>query len=208
MTRQSTLLALLLLTGCGLRRVPDAVLEKLPYEARIELLEAENDVALAVDRLDEAHNEVLRTRDQLRRGRDRLKAAEREVGAAQDQTSRTVAELAVAEGEARVEWLRARQRVNVAKEEASEISKTCALAKYETARLAIARKAKLQGSETLEPAAFEQQVKDCEAKLAEHQASEVKTLEQEAQAMRTTWDQTKDALAKKTFDARASPWVE
>ena len=42
----------LLASGCGLRRVPMDVLEKLPYEAKIELLEAENDLALAVDRLE------------------------------------------------------------------------------------------------------------------------------------------------------------
>jgi hypothetical protein len=43
-------IALAATTGCGIKRVPLNVLDKLPYEAKIELLEAENDLALAVDR--------------------------------------------------------------------------------------------------------------------------------------------------------------
>ena len=47
MTRLLLALALTSLAlGCGIKRVPDAVLERLPYEVRIELLEAENDLAL------------------------------------------------------------------------------------------------------------------------------------------------------------------
>ena len=72
MNRSFLLTAVVMLgAGCGLRHVPLDVLEKLPYEAKIELLEAENDLALAVDRLDEARAEVARARDQIRRGKDR-----------------------------------------------------------------------------------------------------------------------------------------
>ena len=99
--------------GCGIKRVPDSMIEKLPYEARIELLEAENDLAIAVDRLDEQHNEVTRTRELIRRGKDRLKAAESEVSNANDALSKEVAQLAVTEGDARVQYLRAKQKVNV-----------------------------------------------------------------------------------------------
>ena len=55
------------LAGCGGCR--STCWSKLPYEAKIELLEAENDLALAVDRLDEARAEVSRARDQIRRAR-------------------------------------------------------------------------------------------------------------------------------------------
>ena len=46
------LLFLLLAAGCGPKRVPTDLINRLPYEARIELLEAENDLALAIDHLD------------------------------------------------------------------------------------------------------------------------------------------------------------
>ncbi len=196
-----------LAAGCGLKRVPLDVLDKLPYEAKIELLEAENDLALAVDRLDEARAEVGRARDLIRRGKDRLSAAKDEVSAASDQTSREVAELAVTEADKRVEWLRAKQKVNVREEELAEQNYTCAQARYEVSRLTAARKAKLEGSEELDPARFDDQLKRCEADYAELK-EKTKETSAEAEAMRADWDQARSALAKKTFDARASPFVE
>jgi chromosome segregation ATPase len=198
---------LVLSVGCGIKRVPNKVLEKLPYEARIELLEAENDLALAVDKVDEAHSEVMRTRDGIRRAKDRLKAAESEVSAAQDAASKEVAELAVIEGDARYQYLRSKQKVNVEEESLAELGKTCAYARFELSRLLVARKAKLEGSEALDVASFENQAKDCEAKLA-GKRTEAKQLEADAEALKATWDGTKEKLARKTFDARASPFVE
>jgi chromosome segregation ATPase len=197
----------LLAAGCGMRRVPGNVLDRLPYEAKIELLEAENDLAVAVDRLDEARSEVARARDRIRRGKDRRSAASREVSDAKDAPSRLVAELAVTESEKRVDWLRAQQKVNAKEEDLADRNLTCAFARYEQARLAAARKAKLEGSERLDPADFEKQVKDCEARYAEEK-DQVKASATEAEAARATWDQARAALAKKTFDARASPFVE
>lgn len=208
MTRLALLSALVLAaSGCGLKRVPLKVLEQLPYEAKIELLEAENDLALAVDHLDEARAEVARTRDQIRRAKDRHTAAKDEVSSASDASSKEVAELAVIESDKRVEWLRAKQKVNVRDEELAEQALTCAEARYEISRLTAARKAKLEGSEKLEPAEFDEQLKGCEAKLAELK-EKAKEVGAEAETMRADWDQARAALAKKTFDARASPFVE
>jgi hypothetical protein len=194
-------------TGCGIRRVPGDVLGKLPYEAKIELLEAENDLAVAIDKVDEAHNEMLRARDGIRRARARLSSAEREVGEARDDVSREVARLAVKEGDARVEFLRARQRVNVMEERITDRALVCAQARFELARLAAAKKAKLEGSESLDQEAFEDQVKRCDARVEEMRAEQKKE-NADAEKVRATWDQEKAALAKKTFDARASPFVE
>lgn len=208
MTRLALLTALVLAaSACGLKRVPLKVLEQLPYEAKIELLEAENDLAISVDHLDEARAEVSRTRDQIRRAKDRLSAAKDEVSTAADAQSKAVAELAVTEADMRVEWLRARQKANVSDEELAEQALTCAGARYEISRLAAARKAKLEGSERLEPETFDQQLKDCEARYAEMK-EKAKAVGAEAETMRAAWDQARAALAKKTFDARASPFVE
>lgn len=208
MTRLLCFTALTALSfGCSIRRVPLDVLEQLPYEAKIELLEAENDLALAVDRLDEARAEVNRTVDLIRRGKDRYSDARSEVGDAADAPSKEVAELAVIEADKRVEWLRAKQRVNVREEDLAEQAFTCAEARYEVARLTAARKAKLQGSERIDPADFDNQLKRCEADYAELK-EKTKESNKEAETMRADWDQARAALAKKTFDARASPFVE
>ncbi|MEW5740903.1 MAG: hypothetical protein AB1938_18430 [Myxococcota bacterium] len=208
MTRLSMVLAVAVLaSACGIKRVPGNILEQLPYEAKIELLESENDLALAVDRVDEAKNEVERTRKQIRRAKDRLDAAKGEVSRAEDELSREVAELAVVEAEKRVEWLRASQRINGKEEDLADQNLECAYARYELARLTAARKAKLEGSEELDPEAFQAQVTDCEEDYAELK-EKLKESNAEAEQFRADWDQARQALAKKTFDARASPFVE
>ncbi|MFZ5468626.1 MAG: hypothetical protein ACOZIN_04235 [Myxococcota bacterium] len=199
----------LLAAGCNRysRRVPDDVLKRLPYESRIELLEAENELALAIDHLDEAKAEVSRTRDGLRRAKDRLGAAKNEVGEAEDDVSRDVAELAVLEAESRVAFLRARQVVNVKKEAIQELALRCAHARFEVARVNVARKAKVEGAEGLSTEEFESQAKSCEEAVAEKKTALKEELEEE-KAAKSTWDKDKRELAKKTFDARASPYVE
>jgi hypothetical protein len=196
-----------LFAGCGVKRVPADLLTRLPYEARIELLEAENDLALAIDHLDEAQAEVGHTRDQLRRAKERLSAAESEVSRAEDKTSQDVATLAVAEAESRVEYLRARQAVNLKSEGVQKQSLRCAQARFEQARMTVARKAKIEGAESLSPEEFDAEVKTCDAEVLEMRTA-MKEQAAGAAAAKETWDKQKSALAKKTFDARASPYVE
>lgn len=207
-----TVLPLLLVLGtaCGPRygmRVPDTLVSKLPYESRIELLESENDLALAIDKVDEARNEILRARDALRRAKAREQAAEDEEHRAPDAASREVAKLAIEEARARVEHLRAKQRLNVALRDVEELSLRCAFARFEQARLQATRKAKVEGSEKLDPKKYEEQVSKCEAEVKEERAALAADTAQEKTA-REAWEVKKTALAKKTFDARASPYVE
>lgn len=207
--KNSVWVSLLLLAGASgcLKRVPKEMVEKLPYEAKIEMLEAENDLALAVDRLDEAKAEVQRAEQNIRRGKARASEASSEVSNANDAISKEVAQLAVNEAEARIDWLKAKRKVVEREEAMAQLGLVCAQARYEQARLAITRKAKIEGSESLDPAAFEAQVKTCEQKLVDAKTASKETTDAEATA-RANWDKTKQALAKKTFDARASPWVE
>lgn len=204
------LIPLLLLAACGPRfgkRVPDGLVQRLPYETRIELLEAENDLALAIDKVDESANEIARARDNIRRAKSRLAAAEDEEDRAPDTTSREVAKLTIEESEARVKYLRAHQRLNVGLHEVEQLSLRCAFARFELARLTAARKAKVEGSEKLEPKDFEAQVAKCEAAVKEERADLAEDTAAE-KAAREAWEVKKAALAKKTFDARASPYVE
>lgn len=204
------LLTLPLLAACGpaySMRVPDRLVQRLPYETRIELLEAENALALAIDKVDESANEIARARDNIRRARSRLSAAEDEEDRAPDATSREVAKLAIEEAEARVEYLRARQRLNVGLHEVEQLALRCAFARFELSRLTAARKAKVEGSEGLEPKDFEEQVAECEADVKAERAELAEDTSEE-KAAREAWEVKKAALAKKTFDARASPYVE
>lgn len=201
---------LLLAAACGPRygmRVPDKLVAKLPYESRIELLESENGLALAIDKVDEASNEILRAREALRRAKSREQAAEDEEKRAPDAASREVAKLALEEARARVEYLRAKQRLNVALRDVEELAMRCAFARFELARLQAARKAKVEGSEKLEPKKYEAQVSGCEAQEKQVRGALAADTAQEKTA-REAWEVKKAALAEKTFDARASPYVE
>jgi len=197
-------------TACGPRyakKVPNELVVKLPYEVRIELLEAENDLGVAVDLRDEAENEVLRTRNAIRRARDRKNAAEREVGEAHDAVSKEVARLAVDEAGSRIEYLRARQDVNLAAQERDELALQCAWATYELAKLNAARKAKVAGAEKQPLKEFEEQPRQCQTEVVNKQLR-VTQENKKAEKVKGDWEARKTALARKTFDARASPYVE
>lgn len=214
MSNRSNLLSLggflLLAAACGGRystKVPDNLVRQLPYENKIDLLEAENDLFIAYDRVDEAENEVNRTRDQIRRAKRAEGLASDEVGQTKDPASKEVAQLTVEEVRSRIDYLRARQSLNVENREVEEVARQCAIARYQLARLLAVRKAKIQGSEGYKPEDFERQVKACDAEVADRKKSEKPDEERVAKA-RAEWEKRKEVLAKRTFDARASPFVE
>jgi hypothetical protein len=201
---------LLAASACGGRystKVPDSLVRQLPYENKIDLLEAENDLFIAYDRVDEAENEVNRTRDQIRRAKRAEGLASDEVGQARDPASKEVAQLTVEEVRARIEYLRSRQSLNVVNREVEEVARQCAIARYQLARLLAVRKAKVQGSESYKPEDFERQVKGCDAEVADRKKNE-KPDEERVVKARADWEKRKELLAKRTFDARASPFVE
>ena len=207
--RRAALLALLCL-ACGSpygKRVPSSLVEKLPYETRIDLLEAENDLAVAYDKVDEAQNEIDRTRSAIRRAKRDASAADDASDDAKDQPSREVAQLAEKEAEARLDYLRARQDLNATERDLADFALTCAKARFELARLDAAQKAKVEGAESLDRNAFDHQVKACDAELARRREEE-KPAQAKLEKEQASWEQRKQTLAQKTFDARASPYVE
>jgi len=188
-------------------KVPDDLVRQLPYENKIDLLEAENDLFIAYDKVDETENEVARTRDQIRRAKRAEGIASDEVGQSKDPATREIAQLTVDEVRARIEYLRARQTLNVQAREVEELARQCAVARYQLARLLAVRKAKIKGSEGYKPEDFERQAKSCEAEVADRKKG-LKPDEEMLSRTRTDWEKRKEVLAKRTFDARASPFVE
>jgi hypothetical protein len=206
----SLVVGLLVLGGCGSRyntKVPDDLVRQLPYENKIDLLEAENDLFIAYDRVDETENEVARTRDQIRRAKRAEGIASDEVGQSKDQATKEIAQLTVDEVRARIDYLRARQALNVQLREVEEVARQCAVARYQLARLLAVRKAKVKGSEGYKPEDFERQAKNCDAEVADRRKG-LKPDEESLTRTRSDWEKRKEVLAKRTFDARASPYVE
>ena len=188
--------ALLLLAGCGGkygRTVPDDMVNKLTYEDKVDLVEAENDLFVAYDRVDDAENEILRTRDQIRRAKKSESLAGDEIQARDPATK----ELAVL----------ARRYWNVRNRELDELNRTCAITRYQLARLTAVRKVKVPGSERYDPKDFERQAKQCEGELADRRKA-AKPERERMEKARAEWEKKRDVVARKSFDARASPFVE
>ncbi len=194
--------------GClGIKRVPRSLTAELPYEAKVELLESENELAIAIDKVDQVKNDIARTKVQLRRAKEALSAAEKDVGNAEDDGSREVAEMAVAEGEARIEHLRAIQNLNQVMESNQYAALRCAYARFEAAKLKILQKAKVEGAEDLDASDFDDQAKECEDSLGDQWEQEGEVLA-EADEARAHWEEAKDAFNARASADSASVYVE
>jgi hypothetical protein len=91
--------------------------------------------------------------------------------------------------------------------ERDDVQQQCAWAKNELAKLTAARKAKVNGAEKLDLKEFEAQPKACQTEVVAYQLR-VTERAKRASAQKAQWEARKTSLAQKTFDARASPYVE
>ena len=73
--------------------------------------------------------------------------------------------------------------------------------------MAQVRKVKVPGSERYDPKEFERQAKICEADLADRKKA-AKPERERMEKARAEWEKKRDVVARKSFDARASPFVE
>ena len=115
--------------------------------------------------------------------------------------------LAREEAQARVDYLRAKQDLNVRNRALDELNRTCAIARYQLARLTAVRKVKVPGQRAVRPEGLRAAGEACEAELAEKKKAS-KPEQERMEKARAEWEKKRDVLARKTFDARASPFVE
>jgi hypothetical protein len=198
------------ISGCGIKRVDPEVVARLPLENKIELLEAENDFYIAVDRHDEAVDRALHTREDYRRARERISEAKDARSRAKDSNDPRqidVANMAVEEAYEKRDWLDSWLDVQWALVAAEEANLDTARGRYERAKAALCRKANVKGSEKLDMASFDSQVKKLEER-AKRIAQDADNERKKAEEVRAKWNTTRRALAQKTGGALGSPWVE
>jgi hypothetical protein len=198
------------LAGCGLKRVDAEVVARLPLESKIELLEAENDLYIAIDRHDEAVDRALHTRDELHRARDRIseaKDARNRAEQTKDPRQVEVASLAVEEAYQKRDWLEDWVDVQWALASAEDARLDAAKGRFERAKASMCKKANIKGSEKLDMPGFEAQVKSLESR-AKRKAESAEADRKKAEEVRSKWNSTRRALAQKTGGALGSAWVE
>ncbi len=200
----------LLAAGCGHVRVDARAVDALPLEVKLDLIEAENDLFIAVDAVDEAQTRALDARDELRRARTRVKEAEEALDAAEekgDPKLLEIAQLAVKEAEQREDFLDTWVDIQWDLLDVEELKLAAARARFERVKAQAVKKANLKGAEEIELKDFEEEVaaREADAKEAEE---DVKEAIAEAEKGRAEWNETRRVLAEKTGGGQGSPWVQ
>jgi hypothetical protein len=204
------LLALAALSGCGHARVSEKSLAALPLEAKLGLIEAENDLFIAIDAVDEMANRVLETRDEYRRSDARIREAKETLklaGASSDKNHLEIARLSLQESKERQAWLDVWLSVQWSLLDAEKAKLELARARYEQVQAQAVKKANVVGAEKIRLADFDRRVAELEA-VAKKAAERAERESQTAEKVKSRWSATRHTLAQKTGGGQGSAWVE
>lgn len=198
------------LAGCGLLRVDEGAVARLPLESKLDLIEAENDLFIAIDSVDEAANRVLETKDDYKNADKRIAEADealKNAEAAKDPKQVEVAKLSVQESKDKKEFLSSWVDVMWAMLDLEKAKLELARGRYERNRAQAVKKANVEGAQKITLADFDKQVAALEAEVKAQTAAAQKQ-NAAAEKVRGTWYATRRALSAKTGGAQGSAWVE
>lgn len=200
----------LALAGCGLLRVDEAAVGRLPLEAKLDLIEAENDLFIAIDAVDEAANKVLETREDYKNADNRIgeaKEALKNAELAKDPKLIEIGRLSVQESKDRQQFLSAWEDVMWAMLDVEKAKLDLAKGRYEKTRAQSVKKANVEGAQKIKVEDFDRQVQKLEAAV-KSETARAQARNTAAEKVRGTWYATRRVLAGKTGGAQGSPWVE
>lgn len=204
------LLALAALSGCGHSRVSEKSIAALPLDAKLGLIESENDLFIAIDAVDEMANRVLETRDEYRRSDARIREAKETLklaDASKDKNHLEIARLSLQESKERQAWLDVWLSVQWSLLDAEKAKLELARARHERAKAQTVKKANVVGAEKINVADFERRVAELEA-VAKKADQRAQKEAQTAEKVKSRWSATRHTLAQKTGGGQGSPWVE
>ncbi len=200
----------LVLSGCGMTRVGQSTLEGLPLESKLDLIEAENDLFIAIDAVDEAAIRVNEAREDYQNSELRIDEAEESLRRATEANTAKlidIGRLSVLEAKQRREFLSSWLDAQKTALELSEAKLQLAEAQFERTKAIIVKKANVEGSQDIDLAKFDRQVSNFQEEVDE--AIEAFSEDnREAEKYRSVWYSTRHKLAKNTGGGQGSPWVE
>lgn len=206
----AALLALAALSACGHARVSEKSLAALPLEAKLDLIEAENDLFIAIDAVDEVANRVLETKEDYEKSDERIgeaKEALKLADASNDKNHLAIAELSLQESKERRAYLDAWLSVQWALLDAEKAKLELARGRYERVQAQTVKKANVAGAEKINLADFDRRVTSLEANAKKAAARAQKEAES-AEKVKSIWSATRRTLAQKTGGGQGSAWVE
>jgi hypothetical protein len=171
----------------------------LPLESKLDLIEAENDLFIAIDAVDEAAIRVSEAREDYQNSELRIDEAKESLRRASEaNTSKLIdiGKLSVLEAKQRREFLSSWLDAQKAALELSETKLQLAEAQFERTKAIIVKKANVEGSQDIDLAKFDRQVSNFQEEVNE--AIEAFSEDnREAEKYRSVWYSTRHKLAKK-----------
>jgi hypothetical protein len=194
--------ALAVASGCATTSsAPPQLLGGMSFEGRLWLLDAEEELAVAEARLEQGQLDFNRTETEVYEAEARLS----KIG--EDDEGSGVPALAAKEAKGQLFYAHAGRDHAALNVEVASDALVCARIRYELAKVNVAVKLKVPGSEEVEVEEFEQRAANCEKKLSKRE-DELRELLEKRAAAKVTWERRKAALAKKSRVARPGPYVE
>ncbi len=207
MRRLLPLLALAMV-GCATpygKSAPGWVVRKMSYEGRLWLLDAEEELAVAQLKLEEAEAEHERARKARASAERKLARAAKAVEAVD--AEKDAPTLAANEAEAFLEYALAAEAQAADRVELERLSLHCARARYELAKIQVAKKVRLADADELDEAPLAKQARRCEEDLEELR-DQSRQLEVRVSRARAEWERRRSQLSQRVSLARPGPYLE
>jgi chromosome segregation ATPase len=185
--------------GCGTslsHTVDDSTLRDMSRNGRLWVYDAENEIVVALDQLDEA-------KDELRGVRYRLKRAER----SQDKIEKKGNALAEQMAEARVDFLEALEEWAEAEVRFRIFGILVARAQVEYAKAQVIQREDLLGGKDFSPADYKQQAEELTAEQ-EARKKRVAKLRRAARKMEAKWWRARRRFVAQTGDHDTGLWID
>jgi hypothetical protein len=214
MIRKTALaLALMSLAACGPSvslRVSRQDVQELPVEERLDLLDAENDLFVAIDKRDDASQAVDDAKVAYRQSARRLSASVADLDRAEragNPQDMALAKIAVQEARLGRRYQSLASDLAAGNLEAMDAELLVARARFEKAKAEAVRRAKVKGSSEIVVAKFSDQLTRLERYAAKSEKS-LQAIQAKADAARNAWLAVGQKLSDLTGGAKGSPWVQ
>jgi hypothetical protein len=208
--RAAALLVAVVLGGGCAKRVDRDLLRDLTVESKLVLFEAENEVSIALDEVEQLTRQIRDTRAQVKEIdvlKNEADADADRARARKDEKAVEVAKRAYDILDLKRRYVEQRVRVLKAKLAAQDKLVRVSYAKYELAKAKLVKKNNVRGADKIELADYESQV-DKVVEKAREAAASVDEAEKEAAAKKQEWVAARNQLESSAGGGASSPWAD
>lgn len=202
----------LLATACSTLAftVDGDLLQEVSLESKIMLFDAENDVSIAIDELDQIQRDIREIKQDIRDAQEQVAEAESDAARASgkdDDEAELLGETAAEVFELKIDYLMGELDYLGEKREIQDNLIDVAKAKFELAKAKLVKKNNVRGVEDIEIEDYEAQV-DYYVEVAQMDQEWLAELATEVEGIKTFWLEERTKLQEASGGALGSPWAE